>query len=86
MDASSKTWRNNHPGTGNGPAIARYFDYQQIARFHAELSFICQQRRSQLQILTAREINDQAAQILARAAQRAKTEASAGKGKPTKHW
>jgi hypothetical protein len=68
MDATGKARQNTHPNVGNAPAIARYFDSQQIAGFQAELSLICQQRRDQFQILTAKEINEQAARILARAA------------------
>lgn len=57
-------------GHTHEPAIARYFAPEQIARFHAELSLLCQQRRKGQRALTAREINEEAALILARAARR----------------
>jgi hypothetical protein len=58
-----------HSANEHEPAISRYFAPEQIARFHAELSLICEQRRAGFQALTAREINEQAARILTREAQ-----------------
>lgn len=49
------------------PTIARYFSLEQIAEFQAELSRICEWRRETRQVLTAKEINEQAARILAAA-------------------
>jgi hypothetical protein len=63
-------------GNEQEPAIARYFTPEEIARFHSELSLICEQRRARLQALTAREINEQAARILTRAAQGRKVTSS----------
>ena len=51
----------------NRPAIARYFTPAEIAAFHSELDRIRQDYSTQRGVLTARELNKRAAEILLRA-------------------
>lgn len=82
MPTSRRKISSNSFGNNREPAIARYFRPEQIAQFHAELSQICEQRRSGVQALTARQINEQAAHILAKAADERKAIEAATSPKP----